>query len=114
MDPIYKNEQGAVYYVLHSPNPDCNFQLIIDSIGIYMSLSNLKHLLKVVQKPYEPCQCEKCGGEKGKIWYVNPTIDLCLKVDVEILKGLEDLLKGTFFYLEMENTLRKNKGAIDK
>ncbi|HET8737172.1 MAG TPA: hypothetical protein VFM69_11290 [Pricia sp.] len=109
MKPIHQNENGAVYRVDNSPNPICKFQLVIDSIGIFMSRGDLEHLLDIVQQSYAPCHCAECQGKRDKIWCSNPMIDICLKVDEPSLNGLEDLLRQTFFILDMDATLQKNK-----
>lgn len=109
MELIYKNDFGAVYQVPNSPNPECKLQLVVNAIGIFMSKADLEHLLHIVQKTYEPCQCPECKGERDKIWSINPIVDICLKVNESILEGLEDLIKGTFFILNMDATLQKNK-----
>ena len=109
MEVIYKNNQGAVYSVSHSPNPDCTLQVIVDTVGIFMSREDIEHLLRTVQKSYEPCHCPECGGKRDKIWCINPIVDVCLKVDKPILDGLEDLIKGTLFVLDMNDTLQQNE-----
>nr|WP_293301464.1 hypothetical protein [Allomuricauda sp.] len=109
MELIYKNEHGAVYHIPNGPNPETELQLVVNAVGIFMSKSDLEHLLNIVKRPYEPCHCPDCGGGRDKIWCFNPIVDLCLKVNETILDGLEDLIKGTFFILDMDATLQKNK-----
>ncbi len=110
MELIYKNEYGATYKVLNSVNPSCEMQLIVDTVGLFMSRSDLDHLLGIVHRSHEPCQCNDCGGDRcNKIWCTNPLIDICLKVDDAILELLADLIKGTQFMLDMEATLGEHK-----
>ena len=114
MEVLYKNKYGAVYSIQHTPNPECTLQLVIETVGLFMSRTDLEHLLKIVQKPFEPCQCEQCQGKTDKIWCTNPIIDICLKVDRRILTGIEDLIKGALFNLDMDATLLDNNLTTKK
>lgn len=106
MELIYKNDYGATYKLENSPNKNCEMQLIVDTVGLFMSRDDLSHLLKIVRRSHEPCTCEECGGNQcNKIWCTNPLIDICLKVDEPILKKMVDLIKGTQFMLDMDDTL---------
>lgn len=106
MELIYKNEYGATYKIENSPNENCEMQLIVDTVGLFMSRADLSHLLKIVKRSHEPCTCEECGGNHcNKIWCTNPLIDICLKVDEPILNKIEDLIKGTQFILNIDDTL---------
>lgn len=106
MELIYKNDYGATYKILNSVNLACEMQLVVDTVGLFMSREDLTHLLKIVRRSHEPCTCVDCGGNQcNKIWCTNPLIDICLKVDEPILKKMEDLIKGTQFMLDMDDTL---------
>ncbi|NAS31337.1 hypothetical protein GTQ40_10170 [Flavobacteriaceae bacterium R38] len=108
MELIYKNNYGASYKILNAPNADCKLQLIVDSIGIFMTFNDLDKLLNVVRNADEPCDCPDCkGGPREKIWYTNPLLDVCLKVDDVILTQIEDLIVGTKFILNMNDTLQQ-------
>ena len=97
---IYSNIYGAAYHLENSPNPNCKIQLVIDSIGIFMSREDLQNLLGIVQKSHEPCFCEDCGGNAcNKIWCSNPLVDICLKMNERTLDLMEDLIRGTQFML---------------
>ncbi|MEM6542804.1 MAG: hypothetical protein AAF634_16735, partial [Bacteroidota bacterium] len=109
---LYKNEYGTSLSITNGPNPECTLQLVIETVGLFMSRKDLEHLLKIVQKPFEPCQCEQCQGKIDKIWSTNPIIDICLKVDKPILAGIEDLVKGALFNLDMDATLLQNNLTI--
>lgn len=109
MELIYKNDYGACYRVYNVPNPNCKFQMVIDTVGIFMSESDISNLLGIIRRSYEPCNCEVCEGKRhNKIWTTNPLIDTCLKVDDDILELMEDLILGTQFILNMNATLEKN------
>lgn len=108
MELIYKNDYGATYKLVNSPNPNCEMQLIVDTVGLFMSRDDLNHLLKIVRKSHEPCTCHECGGNQcNKIWCKNPLIDICLKVDEPILEKIEDLIRGTQFILNIDDTLEE-------
>ncbi len=108
MELIYSNDYGASYKMVNAPNPNCQLQLIIDTVGIFMSEKDIEGLLNIVRKSNTPCDCVECGGERcNKIWTTTPLIDTCLKVDDEILELLEDLIVGTQFMLNMDTTLEK-------
>ena len=106
MELIYKNDYGATYKIENSLNSNCEMQLIVDTVGLFMSRDDLNHLLNIVRESHGPCTCEECGGKQcNKIWCTNPLIDICLKVDEPILNKMEDLIKGTQFILNMDDTL---------
>lgn len=105
MELIYKNDYGATYQVKNSVNPDCEMQLVIDTVGLFMSRVDLENLLDIVRASYDPCTCAECGGKCNKIWCNNPFVDICLKVNEPILNKIEDLILGTQFALNMATTL---------
>ncbi|MEX0274249.1 MAG: hypothetical protein AB3N16_07725 [Flavobacteriaceae bacterium] len=108
MELIYGNKYGACYKVKGAPNPICTLQMIIDSIGIFMSEQDLAHLLDIVRDADRPCFCKECDGSRcGKIWCAGPMHDLCLKLDEDKLAELEDLIMGTRFILGMDQTLER-------
>lgn len=59
MEQIYKNDYGATYRLLNSPNPAFELQLVVDIVGLFMSRADLDHLLSIVQKSPEPCNCSE-------------------------------------------------------
>lgn len=107
MELIYKNDYGATYKIENSANSSCEMQLVIDTVGLFMSRIDLEHLLNIVMKSHQPGYCRDCGGPCNKIWCTNPLIDICLKVDGPILDKIEDLIKGTQFILNIDDTLDK-------
>lgn len=108
MELIYGNNYGAFYKVFDAPNVDCTLQLVVDTVGIFMSESDLPHFLAIIQDSDKPCMCATCkGGKCNKIWCTNPLVDVCLKVDDAVLAEMEDLVKGTQFVLGMDETLKK-------
>lgn len=110
MELIYKNDYGATYKTRNHPNPNCNVQLVIDSVGIFMSEKDLINLLNIIRKFDEPCNCSECEGKRcNKIWTTGPLIDTVIKVDDEILKHLEDLVLGTQFMINMDATLEQHE-----
>ncbi len=115
MKLLYKNDYGATYRLSNSPNPACEMQLIIDTVGLFVSRADLAHLLEIVRKSNEPCSCQECGGNRcNKIWCANPLIDICLKVDEPILEKMADLIKGTQFMLDMDATLEQYRLKSDE
>ncbi|MEO9891216.1 hypothetical protein [Aurantibacter sp.] len=64
MELLYRNEYGATYKVVNSANPACVVQLIVDSVGLYLSKNDLDYLMNIVLKSNEPCSCDDCGGNK--------------------------------------------------
>ena len=109
MNVIFRNSYGAIGHVNDSVNPECKLQLIVDTIGIYMSLADLEYLLSVVGNTRASCVCEDCGNEFDKIVCKNARIDLHLKINKGRLQLLEELIKETLFNLEIEHTLKVNK-----
>lgn len=108
MELIYGNNYGAFYKVFEAPNQECRLQLIVDTVGIFMAEKDLSHFLGIIQDSDQPCQCATCnGGKCNKIWCSNPLVDICLKVSEPILAEMEDLVKGTQFLLNMDETLKK-------
>ncbi|WP_299532463.1 hypothetical protein [Ulvibacterium sp.] len=111
MELLYENDYGVTYKLLHSPNPSCDIQLVIDTVGLFMSRSDLDHLLKIVLKSHgSSCACPECDGDCcNRIWCANPLMDINLKVNERILFLLEDLIRGTQFILDMDATLKENR-----
>lgn len=108
MELIYSNDYAAVYRVQNSPHKDCDMQLVVDTVGLFVSSKDLEYLMDMVRRSDGPCTCADCGGNAcNKIWCYNPLIDICLKVDKPILMLLEDVIKGTRFTLEVDATLAK-------
>lgn len=108
MELIYKNTYGACYRIYQAPNPNCKVQMVVDTVGIFMSENDIAYLLDIVRSSHKPCNCSECNGERcNKIWTTNSLIDICLKVDDDILDLMEDLILGTQFMLKMEDTLKK-------
>ncbi|UJH66453.1 hypothetical protein [Allomuricauda sp. SCSIO 65647] len=108
MELIYENSYGASYKIENAPNPTCKLQMVIDTIGIFMSETDLAHLLEIVRDSGKPCFCEECKGQKcSKIWCNGPFHDMCLKMDESNQAQLEDLILGTQFILNMDQTLEK-------
>lgn len=106
MELIYKNDYGATYKIEKRPNSMCEMQLVVDTVGLFMSRDDLTHLLKMVRRSHERCDCYECGGKPcNKIWCTSPFIDICLKVDEPILNKMEDLIRGTQFILNIDDTL---------
>ncbi|RNC89492.1 MAG: hypothetical protein ED555_08405 [Allomuricauda sp.] len=106
MELIYRNDYGASYKIENAPNPICTLQLIVDSVGIFMSEADLAHLLEIVRDSDRPCFCDECNGSKcSKIWCTSAMHDLCLKIDEGRLQQLEDLIVGTQFILHIDDTL---------
>lgn len=73
-----------------------------------MSRSDIEHLLEILQRPFEPCNCEQCQGKIDKIWCSNPIVDICLKMDRVFRDGLKNLIEGALFTVDMDETLLQN------
>lgn len=108
MELVYQNGYGATFKVSNLPNPKCSIQLVVDSIGLFMSESDLSELLEIIKESKDPCYCDECKGEKcRKLWCSSPNYDFGLILDKENSSGLEDLIKGTQFLLHMNETLEE-------
>ncbi|MEN1785231.1 MAG: hypothetical protein AAGF77_08845 [Bacteroidota bacterium] len=114
MEIVYNNEYGAICAVKNSPNHECTLQLVIESVGLFMSRTDLEYFLTTVQKPFEPCQCPQCQGKIDKIWCRNPIMDLCIKFNGSISKGIAELVEGALFVLDMQDTLLQNNLTVKK
>ncbi|MEE9363834.1 MAG: hypothetical protein V3U92_14630 [Cellulophaga sp.] len=91
-------------------NPKYKFQIVVETVGIFLSERDMTYLLEVVRCSNTPCSCEECGGKRcKKIWTTTPMIDVCMKVDEDILGLIEDLILGTQFMLSMDATLEKHR-----
>ncbi|PID69494.1 MAG: hypothetical protein CR989_01365 [Flavobacteriales bacterium] len=110
MELIYRNDYGAFYSIHNPPNPNCKLQMVVDTNGIFLSERDMAYLLKIVRDAHKPCNCKECKGKRCKrIWTTSPLVDICLKVDDNILELIEDLILGTQFMLNMDATLEKYK-----
>ncbi len=110
MKLIYKNNYGACYRINNTSNPTCKLQIVIDTVGIFISEKEMDYLLEIIRNSQEPCNCQDCNGNRcNKIWTTSPWIDVCIKVNDDILEHMEDLILGTQFILNMDATLEKCK-----
>ena len=110
MEEIYRNDYGASYKNFGDKNQENGVQLIIDRVGLYLSMKELENLKKIVHNKTEgePCMCSECQGKvSNKIWCTNPLIDICLKFDDQNIEKIKDLIIGTQFILNMGKTLKK-------
>jgi hypothetical protein len=106
MELLYQNKYGACYKIYDAPNPSCELQLIVDCIGIFMTVADLENLLQLVRTPGKTCYCADCDGAPcTKIWSVGPLHELYLKASEPVRNELEDLILGTQFVLNMDQTL---------
>ncbi|MDO6518158.1 hypothetical protein [Zobellia uliginosa] len=108
MELLYQNGYGAMYKMNKARTGVRELQMIVDTVGVFMSRDDLDHLLGIVRKSNEPCTCAECGGNHcNKIWCSGPLVDICLKVDEAIIDHMEDLIQGAQFMLDMDATLEK-------
>ena len=106
MELIYENKYGKSYKVTNHSNPNCTLQVVIGTVGIFMTELEMADLLRIVRSSHEPCFCESCDGEQcNKIWTTSELIDTVIKVNEATLVLLEDLIVGTQFILNMNETL---------
>lgn len=110
MELIYENSYGAFYSVKDTTKTNIKLQMVVDNIGIFLSVNNIDHLLDIIKNSETPCNCEKCNGKKpNKIWTNGLLVDICLKINDDILEQMEDLIVGTKFLLNMDDILEKHK-----
>tara|TARA_B100000809_G_scaffold265832_1_gene325956 strand:+ start:6956 stop:7303 length:348 start_codon:yes stop_codon:yes gene_type:complete len=111
MEEIYRNEYGVSYRSFDSNKPkEISVQLIIDRVGLYLSIPELEHLKRIVLNKTigDPCMCSDCQGKvSNKIWCTNPLIDICFKFNDTNIEEIEDLITGTQFMLDIDKTLKK-------
>ena len=113
MKLIYNNSYGAIYKIKKEVNTKYTLQLMVNNIGIFMTITELNNLLKLVKSSYgfdQNCNCKQCKDVKlNKLWKTNSFIDICLKVDDSILGFLEDLIIGTQFMLNIDTVLDEHR-----
>ncbi|RXG26954.1 hypothetical protein [Leeuwenhoekiella palythoae] len=110
MSLIYKNPYGSVFTISDAPNPKCNYQLVIDSMGIFMSKKDIYSLLNIVRSYFQPCYCENCQGKlPDKLYLPDTNSELCLMVDPLLLADFEELFVGATFHIEMQETLKNHE-----
>ncbi|MEM8928355.1 MAG: hypothetical protein AAGC45_09130 [Bacteroidota bacterium] len=115
MKLIYKNDYGATFKIKNVPNTNCSLQLVVDCIGIFLTESDLSKLLHMVEQSNQPCYCEDCHGEKCKrLWCTSKYYEFGLALNEENIKGLVDLVKGTQFLLNMDETLKQYRLKPDR
>ena len=114
MKEIYKNNYGISYLATNHSNPKHNIQLVINNLGIFMSLDEMKSLLKVVRSSYKSlekkCNCDECNQQElSSLWKINSFFEVRLKIDFKVLNLLEDLIEGTQFILNMDAVLEEHR-----
>ena len=110
MEEIYRNDYGVSYRNMNIEEDEDGVQLIIDRVGLYLSIKELENLKRIVvnKTDGEPCMCSECqGAVSNKIWCTNPLIDICLKFNDDNIGDIEDLITGTQFILNIDETLKK-------
>ena len=112
MDIVYENAYGSIYRASESPCAHCNYQLVVNTVGVYMSKSDLSYLLQVVTNRDIPAHANS-RYDYDRIWCKNPLIDIHLKVEGQNHNRLIDLLKGALFNIEIEILLKANKININ-
>jgi len=107
---IYQNNYGASYKVVNHFNPKRTVQMVIGSVGIFMTEPEILNLLSIVRRSDVPCNCDQCQGDVcGKIWTSSSLIDTCIKVDDTVAELLEDLILGTLFMRDIDSILDEHK-----
>jgi len=114
MKEIYKNNYGITYSVKNHPNSKYKIQLVINNLGMFMSLEEMQNLLMIVRSSYESlnnrCNCEHCKqNELSSLWKINDFFEVRLKIDIKTLNLLEDLIEGTQFILNMDTILNEHR-----
>lgn len=111
MELIYQNGYGASYSTKNDYNTGYQLQLIIGSIGVFLSREDINDLQTVIEKSRaEGCNCDTCGEKThNSIWKYTYLADVRLKIDYISIDLLEDLIKGTQFQLNMNTTLKQNQ-----
>jgi len=108
MELVYQNNYGATFKVKNVPNPLCSLQMVVDSIGLFMTEDDLDNLLRMVQESGQPCQCPDCQGEQcQRLWCSSKHYEFGLTLSKENKEELVDLIKGTQFLLHMDETLKQ-------
>lgn len=110
IEKIYHNDVGiGFYWKKGEARKENKIQLIFRDIGFYLSLQELKifgdQVLNALQMP---C-CEQCShkSECQTILLRTPSEKIDLAVSKKELKGIDDLIKGCVFQIEI-NVMMQN------
>lgn len=114
MKEIYKNDYGISYLVDNHLNPKYELQLVVNNLGIFMSVEEMNNLLEIVRSSYDVinnnCNCEKCkANNSSSLWKINNFFEVRLKIDNTVLNLLEDLIEGTRFILNIDAVLEQHR-----
>lgn len=114
MKEIYKNDYSVSYLISNHTNKKYTLQLVINNLGIFMSLEEMDALLKIVKASYgaleNKCNCEKCKENAlSSLWKVNSFFEVRLNIDFNILSLLEELIEGTQFILNLDSILEEHR-----
>ncbi|NJX14707.1 hypothetical protein [Tamlana crocina] len=107
MELLYQNEYGASYALENSFDSEIKFQIVIGSVGMFLTQKDIDELQDLVQD----CKTESLRNKKNydTIWKHTCFADVRIKLNQPLLHLLEDLVNGTHFVINMNATLRKNK-----
>ncbi len=114
MKEIYKNDYGVSYLISNHDNKKYTLQLVINNLRIFMSLEEMKALLKIVRSSYKAlenkCNCDKCKENAlSCLWKVNNFFEVRLNIDYNILSLLEELIERTQFILSLDSVLEEHR-----
>lgn len=104
---IYKNKIGISFrwkYIHHSL-----VQIVFKDMGFYLTTAEIETFINKVIEAKKQGKCITCKYKKQckSILLQTPSKKISLAVSFNELNQIEDLLKGTYFQLHLNNYLEK-------
>ncbi|WP_093021997.1 hypothetical protein [Pustulibacterium marinum] len=106
---VYKNESGITFFWSEPKSYLYDkVQLIFRDIGFYLSIQEIKDFYNCIQEARSNTStngCSNCNGNKEcrSILLQTPAKQVDLAVSFSELSGIEDLIKGTLFQIELQH-----------
>ncbi len=114
LEPVYHNNIGATYILKDEIEESITsfekIQLQLGDIAIILDQQEMKNLLVIIDSAKKGCQCDDCGKTNPfkTIKCDTPLAVISFKSTKQNIEGLENLIKGTIFQLEMNSILDLN------
>jgi len=106
IEKIYHNDFGiGFYWKKHTELPDKKVQLVFRDTGFYLNLTQLKEFESILDRTQQNLISHSCSHYCRSILLKTPAQCMELAVNKTELNGINDLVKGVLFKIEMRRLI---------